>query len=123
MEHLRELELLASPVKRKIDREGGGPVVAEWADTFRLLHEQDDYSREEIKTKMRWLFEGRNFWINNQAIRSVPPLRSKTSNGDAYKFDVMYQQANSTDEQFSREDAKQRPEENFERLRRAAEAA
>lgn len=125
MTHLQELDLLATPTEKKIDREGEDRVVAEWADTFRLLHEQDDYSQQEIKQTMEWLFEGGNFWIEKQAIRSVPPLRAKTKNGDAYKFDVMYQQAHSdTDEQASRNgDAKQRPEENWQRLARAAAGA
>jgi len=124
MTHLQELDLLATPTENKIDREGEDFVVSQWADTFRLLHEQDGYDQGEIKETMQWLFEGGNFWIEKQAIRSVPPLRSKTKNGDAYKFDVMYQQAHSTSNGRDRdEDAKQRPEENWKRLARAAAGA
>jgi hypothetical protein len=95
LEHLRGFDLLSTPTKKKIDRQGEDHVIAEWADTFRLLKEQDDYSRDEIRETMEWLFQGGNFWVDEQAIRSVPPLRSKTRSGDAYKFDVMYQQATS----------------------------
>jgi len=124
MTHLQELDLLATPTENKIDREGEDFVVSQWADTFRLLHEQDGYDQGEIKETMQWLFEGGNFWIEKQAIRSVPPLRSKTKNGDAYKFDVMYQQAHSASDGRDRdEDPKQRPEENWKRLARAAAGA
>jgi hypothetical protein len=101
-------------------------VIAQWADTFRLLHEQDGYSRQEIRETMEWLFDGTNFWIEKQAIRSVPPLRSRTRNGDAYKFDVMHQQAHSNGRHSDKDadkDAKQRPKENWQRLARAAAGA
>jgi DNA-binding transcriptional ArsR family regulator len=123
LEHFRSFDLLGAPTQKKIQREGEDYVIAQWGDTFRLLHEQDGYSRKEIKATMEWLFQGGNFWIEKQAIRSVPPLRSKTSSGDAYKFDIMHQQAQSTDEQFSRDEAKQRPDKNWKRLARAAASA
>jgi hypothetical protein len=123
LEHLRELDLLATPTRKKIDREGEQRVAAQWADTFRLLKEQDGYERAEIKDTMEWLFDGGNFWVEKQAIRSVPPLRSKTGSGDAYKFDVMFQQAQSESNGADRPEAKQRPDENWERIARAAEAA
>jgi len=122
MTHFDELDLLATPTEKKIDREGEDRVIAQWADTFRLLHEQDGYSRQEIRETMEWLFDGTNFWIEKQAIRSVPPLRSRTTNGDAYKFDVMHQQAHSNG-LHSDKDAKQRPKENWQRLARAAAGA
>jgi len=123
LEHFRELDLLATPTRKKIDREGEQRVAAQWADTFRLLKEQDGYERAEIKATMEWLFDGGNFWIEKQAVRSVPPLRTKTGSGDAYKFDVMHQQAHSeSDEHTSRDDAKQRPDENWKRISRAAAA-
>jgi hypothetical protein len=93
LEHFREFDLLATPTKNKIDREGEDYVISQWADTFRLLNEQDGYPKDEILATMKWLFSGNNFWIDKQAIRSVPPLRSKTSSGDAYKFDMMHQNA------------------------------
>lgn len=123
MGHLRGMDLMAPPTEQKIDREGEGYVAAQWADTFRLLHEQDGYSQQEIRETMEWLFEGGNFWTEQPAIRSVPPLRKKTRSGDARKFDVMYQQARSESNGQRREDAKQRPEENWERLARAAKSA
>jgi len=123
LEHFRSFDLLGAPTQKKIQREGEDYVIAQWGDTFRLLHEQDGYSRKEIKGTMQWLFEGGNFWIEKQAIRSVPPLRSKTSSGDAYKFDDIYQQAYSADGQLSRDEAKQRPDENWQRLARAAASA
>jgi hypothetical protein len=123
LEHFRSFDLLGAPTQKKIQREGEDYVIAQWGDTFRLLHEQDGYSRKEIKATMQWLFEGGNFWIEKQAIRSVPPLRSKTSSGDAYKFDDIYQQAYSADGQLSRDEAKQRPDENWQRLARAAASA
>ena len=127
LEHFQALDLLGTPAEKKIDREGEDYVIAQWGDTFRLLHEQDGYSKGEIQQTMEWLFEGGNFWVEKGAIRSVPPLRSKTKSGDAYKFDLMYQQAttdaNGSRDGRSREDAKNRPGENFERLLRAAESA
>lgn len=93
MQHLRNHDLLAPVTENKIDREGEDEVAVEWADTFRLIHEQDGYSPDEIQQTMEWLFEGANFWIDKAAIRSVPPLRSKTRQGDQYKFDSMYQSA------------------------------
>lgn len=132
LEHLRSFELLASPTKRKLDRDGEDYVISQWADTFRLLHEQDGYSKKEIRETMEWLFDDDedgedNFWISTPAIQSVPPLRSKTRNGDAYKFDIMYQQASSesdgTNDRPARQDAKNNPEENWKRLARAAKSA
>jgi len=124
LEHLRSYDLLSSVTEKKIKREGEDYVIAQWADTFRLLYEQDGYSQVAIKTTMEWLFEGGNFWIEKQAIRSVPPFRSTVRSEDAYKFDVMYQQAHSeTNGRPDHGDAKQRPDENWERLARAASAA
>jgi hypothetical protein len=123
LEHFRSFDLLGAPTRKKIQREGEDYVIAQWGDTFRLLHEQDGYSRQEIKATMQWLFQGGNFWIEKQAIRSVPPLRSKTSSGDAYKFDDIYQQAHNADGQLNRDEAKQRPDENWKRLARAAASA
>lgn len=122
--HMRELGLLTRTLEGDIDDLGEERYLAtKWADTFRLLHEQDDYSQEEIRRTLSWLFKGGNFWTEQPAIRSVPPLRKKTRSGDGTKFDVMYQQAHSDDGHASRDDAKQRPEENWKRLARAAEAA
>ena len=124
MEHLRSYDLLSSVTEKKIKREGEDYVIAQWADTFRLLYEQDGYSQAEIETTMEWLFGGGNFWIEKQAIRSVPPLRSTVRSEDAYKFDVMYQQAHSeTNGRQDHGDAKQRPDENWQRLARAASTA
>lgn len=93
--HLRRLDLLGTPVENKIERDGEDYVVSQWADTFRLLNEQDGYSQDEIGSTMTWLFHEENFWTSEEAIRSVPPLRSKVDDGDAYKFDVMHKQANA----------------------------
>jgi hypothetical protein len=123
LENLRGHDLLATPTQKKISRDGEEYVTAEWADTFRLLHEQDGYSKDEILNTMQWLFSGGNFWIQNEAIRSVPPLRSKTRDGDAYKFDIMYQQAHSTNEPGTDRDAKQSPEAAHQRIGGAIESA
>jgi len=123
MTHFQQLDLMATPTKKKIKRKGEDQVVAEWADTFRLLHEQDGYSLQGIKETMEWLFNGGNFWTEEQAIRSVPPLRAKTKSGDAYKFDVMYQQAHSNNEPEADRDAKQNPEAANQRIGGAIESA
>jgi len=123
MTHFQQLDLMGTPTKKKIKRKGEDQVVAEWADTFRLLHEQDGYSLQGIKETMEWLFNGGNFWTEEQAIRSVPPLRAKTKSGDAYKFDVMYQQAHSNNEPEADRDAKQNPEAANQRIGGAIESA
>lgn len=114
MKHFRDHDLLAPVTEKKIEREGAEEVAVEWADTFRLMHEQDGYSPEEIASTMRWLFEGGNFWIRKSAIRSVPPLRSKTRSGDQYKFDSMYESARQDHEQESEADLYQQIYEGWE---------
>lgn len=114
MKHFRDHDLLAPVTEKKIEREGAEEVAVEWADTFRLMHEQDGYSPEEIASTMKWLFEGGNFWIRKSAIRSVPPLRSKTRSGDQYKFDSMYESAKQDHEQESESDLYQQIYEGWE---------
>lgn len=91
-EHLDEAGVLPPAVKRKADRDRGA-LIDDWADVFRLLHEQDNYSREAIQRTMSWLFEPGNDWIEGGMIASLGALRRKTRSGDRTKFDAMFHQA------------------------------
>lgn len=99
LRQLREHDMLNSHYSRRLD-EGcrPGKIASEWADTFRLLKEQDGWSREEIGITMQWLFETDNWWRKNRTIQSAASLRRKGSDGTT-KFDKILQSALSDYEQ------------------------
>jgi hypothetical protein len=76
-------------------------IAAGWADTFRLLNEQDGYEPEQIGITVQWLFQVNNFWTEKRAIQSAKSLRSSIDDGDGHttKFDSMLQSALSDYEQ------------------------
>lgn len=119
MEHMKELDMLSPTVDKQINRDGKRAVIAQWGDTFRLLHEQDGYSKDEIKETMAWLFEGGNFWTE-KGLASVPPLRSKTGAGDRRKFDVVYKQAKEAKNGRDQESFEDRAESIYEAAGRGA---
>lgn len=88
--------------KRLRSGEHPGKIASEWADTFRLIVEQDGWSREEIGITMRWLFETDNWWRENRVVQSAGSLRKKGDDGTS-KFDKIIQSAVADYEQRQRE--------------------
>lgn len=78
--------------KRLVSGEHPGKIASEWADTFRLLVEQDGWKKEEVAITMKWLFETENWWRENRVVQSVGALRKKDDEGTT-KFDKILQSA------------------------------
>jgi len=78
-----------------------GKIASEWADTFRLLVEQDGWQREEVAITMQWLFETDNWWRKNRVVQSAAALR-KTDDDGTTKFDKILQSALADYEQQKR---------------------
>lgn len=105
---LRELwadQRLPSRLNRRLE-EGDvkpGKIASKWADTFRLLVEQDGYSREVIRYTIRWLFEIDDWWIESGNFQSASnsALRRRDQDG-THKFDKLVQRARSHYEQQKR---------------------
>lgn len=99
LRQLRDHDMLNTHYRRRLsDGAKPGKIASEWADTFRLLHEQDGWQREEIGITMKWLFETDNWWRQNRTIQSAGSLRKKGDDGTT-KFDKILQSALSDYEQ------------------------
>lgn len=106
---LRELwgdQRLPSRLNRRLE-EGDirpGAVASKWADTFRLLVEQDGYTREVIRHTVQWLFQVDEWWIESGNFQSASnsALRSRDQDG-THKFDKLVQRARSHYEQQKRQ--------------------
>jgi hypothetical protein len=106
---LRELwgdQRLPSRLNRRLE-EGDvrpGKVASKWADTFRLLVEQDGYTREVIRHTVQWLFQVDEWWIESGNFQSASnsALRSRDQDG-THKFDKLVQRARSHYEQQKRQ--------------------
>jgi hypothetical protein len=106
---LRELwgdQRLPSRLNRRLE-EGEvrpGAVASKWADTFRLLVEQDGYTREVIRHTVQWLFQVDGWWIESGNFQSASnsALRSRDQDG-THKFDKLVQRARSHYEQQKRQ--------------------
>ena len=99
LRQLRDHDMLNTHYRRRLsDGERPGKIASEWADTFRLLHEQDGWNREEIGITMQWLFETENWWRQNRTVQSAGSLRKKGGDGTT-KFDKILQSALSDYEQ------------------------
>ena len=90
IEVIKDRGALSGMVKKKIKRESHEYYVQESADIIRLLHEQDNFSREEIRQAFRHLRDDDTFWIPQRNLQSVATLRNRTSAGDRTKFEVIY---------------------------------
>lgn len=106
---LRELwgdQRLPSRLNRRL--ENGevrpGKIASKWADTFRLLVEQDGYSRDVIRHTVQWLFQVDDWWIESGNFQSASnsALRSRDQDG-THKFDKLVQRARSYYEQQKRQ--------------------
>jgi hypothetical protein len=90
--HLENAGVLSATIERKASRDPA-KLMDDWANTFRLLHEQDGYDLEEIKETMRWALSPGSWWMKNRALASAASLRRKTRDGSRTKFDAMHSQA------------------------------
>lgn len=93
-QYLKDADALVPSIRKKAERDPTG-LMDDWADTFRLLHEQDEYSIDEIQQTMSWLLSPDSWWMQTGNFNSVNALRRKTSGGTKTKFDSMYFQAKS----------------------------
>lgn len=121
---------MPSTLRRKIERDRIG-VIEDWSDTFRLLEEQDEYSWDEVRYGIHWLFT-QSDWLREGYLASMASLRKKTRSGDRTKFDVILTQAKA-DEHYhgpddvgrvggrdrSDESLEERVERNYKAARRA----
>jgi len=95
-------EMLNTHYRTRLLSEHPGKIASEWADTFRLLIEQDGWRRPEVAVVMKWLFETDNWWRRNRTIQAVPPLR-RTDESGTTKFDKIAQSALADYEQRQRD--------------------
>ena len=97
VERLIHLDAISKLAAKRIRRVGKAQVIEEAADVFRLAHQQDRHSWQEMISAMAWVLRKDCIWIKKGWIQSHTSLRKPTQNEDKTRMEAIINQA-TTDE-------------------------